>query len=58
MSCDCHMNFVMFQVLASASYDDTIKMYKEDDDDWYRVWSNKYSLLKEHPLSIGPVVVV
>ena len=24
-----------FQILASCSYDDTIKLYKEDDDDWY-----------------------
>lgn len=22
------------QILASASYDDTVKLYKEDDDDW------------------------
>lgn len=22
------------QLLASASYDDTIKMYREEDDDW------------------------
>ena len=22
------------QILASCSYDDTIKLYKEDDDDW------------------------
>lgn len=23
------------EVLASASYDDTIKIWREDDDDWY-----------------------
>ena len=23
------------QILASASYDNTIEMFKEDDDDWY-----------------------
>ena len=24
-------------VLASCSYDDTIKLYREDDDDWYGI---------------------
>jgi len=24
----------VMQLLASASYDDTIKMYREEDDDW------------------------
>ena len=27
------LTFVV-QLLASASYDDTIKMYREEDDDW------------------------
>ena len=25
----------VWQLLASASYDDTIKIWREDDDDWY-----------------------
>ena len=25
---------LVVQLLASASYDDTIKMYREEDDDW------------------------
>jgi len=27
----------MFQILASSSYDNTIKMFKEDEDEWINV---------------------
>lgn len=25
---------IVFQILASCSYDDTVKLFKEEDDDW------------------------
>src|SRR5690606_41162894 len=27
--------YIFVQLLASASYDDTIKIWRDDDDDWY-----------------------
>lgn len=46
------------EILASASYDDTIKIWKEDEDDWYcadtlsghqsTVWSIDFDATGDH----------